>query len=492
MSKQYQGFNRVRGAVGSLAFVAVLLPVVAGCDAAVDTTDGDEIGLRGLAMDPGSIAAGANHTCALDRTAGTVWCWGSNSTDDVAQTINGKLGHGVAVTHSAVPVQVVHADDQPLTDVIQVSAGGEHTCAVRGDRSVWCWGSDVSGQIGNGSSDNNIPKIHPIQVPGLADVKQVSAGGMHTCAVRHDGTAMCWGRDLHGELGDVNHAGSVSVPVQVAGMNGAGVLTGVSSISAGTLHTCAVVGKGFARCWGGNSHGMLGRGVAGGLSETPVPVVTGPDIHTPALAGVTRIDAGTHHSCALATDGAVWCWGSNAKGALGNGESSGIRPYAVQVRDAATGQAIVGATSVTAGSNFTKYSNAAAHSCVTKPRGVLQKGQYAYCWGDNQWNSTRLARLGTNGTNSTRAVPVLAGDGGEFGAVVAIEAGAFHTCAVDVFAKVWCWANNEKGQIGDGSADLDDHTRPTPVVGLPDLTLLWEEEDELWEEEDELWEEEDE
>jgi len=183
---------------------------------------------------------------------------------------------------------------------VSVSASSYgHTCAVLSNGSVKCWGDNSVGQLGTGSNtDSNAP----VQVTGLTSgVSSVSAGHGHTCAVLSDGSVKCWGKDT----------GS-NIPVQVTGLT-----SGVSSVSAGYGHTCAVLSDGSVKCWGDNNYGQLGTGSNTG-SSIPIQVIY-------LTSGVSSVSAGYAHTCAVLSDGSVKCWGSNYHGALGTGSNTGSK-----------------------------------------------------------------------------------------------------------------------------------------------------------------------
>ncbi len=214
------------------------------------------------------IVAGDDHTCALmaDRT---VRCWGDNA--------EGQLGDGGAcggVCPYAVVVCVPGAGRCGwLTDVVSLSAGAAHTCAVLTDGELLCWGRNAQGQLGDGTTQSSDRPV----AAALTDVAAVAAGVAHTCAVNLAGGVRCWGSNSVGQLGDGGTQNSLT-PVQVEGLE-----SGVLSISAGGSHTCALLESGGVRCWGWNADGRLGDGTftprrapveVVGLAEKPPPAPT--------------------------------------------------------------------------------------------------------------------------------------------------------------------------------------------------------------------------
>src|SRR5438445_745626 len=211
------------------------------------------------ALTPTAVAAGGLHTC-MRLPDGTVQCWGRNNF--------GQLGNGDGnLADSSVPVAV-----RGLTTATRVVTGDSHTCALLGDGTAQCWGVGDSGQRGDGTF-NNISTV-PVAVVGmggaghLTNAVAVAARGYHSCALLGDGTVGCWGRNVEGQLGDGTTASS-STPVRVGG------ITGAVAVSAGVLHTCALLSDGTVKCWGavgpGYDFGQLGNGATTG-SSTPVTV----------------------------------------------------------------------------------------------------------------------------------------------------------------------------------------------------------------------------
>lgn len=237
-----------------------------------------------------SLSAGGNHTCAV-TTEGTITCWGRNSA--------GQVGDGMAPDDALRPSMVVG-----ITDAMAVAGGFSHTCALRGTGTVSCWGSNSMGQLGNGMTSSTEPT--PVDVMGLTDAVQITAGTFHSCALRATGAVVCWGGNSFGQLGDGSMATSPS-PAPVPGLSDA------IEIRAGDLHTCAVRETGALLCWGQNASGQLGDG---SMTNSGVPVVLG-------LTGVIDVSCGSNFTCARraadATTLEVLCWGSNLSGQLGDG-----------------------------------------------------------------------------------------------------------------------------------------------------------------------------
>jgi alpha-tubulin suppressor-like RCC1 family protein len=244
------------------------------------------VNVSGLSGAVTAIAAGSEHTCVV--LAGGVKCWGANS--------SGQLGDGTNVNRNT-PVSVVGLSE----GVTAIAAGSEHTCATVAV-GVKCWGANSSGQLGDGT---NVNRNTPVNVPGLsAAVTAIEAGSEHTCAMVADGVK-CWGTNTSGQLGDGTNVNR-NTPVNVSGLSG-----GVAEIAAGSEHTCAMATGGAVACWGANSSGQLGDGTNVNRN-TPVNV-------SGLSESVVAIAAGSEHTCATATGGAMACWGANSSGQLGNG-----------------------------------------------------------------------------------------------------------------------------------------------------------------------------
>jgi len=203
--------------------------------------------------------------------------------------------------------------------VTAISAGAVSTCALISG-GVDCWGDNSVGELGNGTGSDSftpVAVVGPSGVGTLTGVTAISAGYNDTCALISGGTVDCWGYNVAGELGDGTTTVS-SIPVAVIGLSGVGTLTGVTAISGGDYDTCALISGGTVDCWGSNGWGQLGDGTTTD-SLTPVAVV-GPS-EVGSLSGVTAISAGQDDTCALISGG-VDCWGDNYWGQLGNGTTT--------------------------------------------------------------------------------------------------------------------------------------------------------------------------
>ncbi len=337
------------------------------------------------------------------RLTGTVACWGDN--------IGGQLGDGTT-TDRSIPTPV-----PGLTGVTAITAGGNHTCALKQNGTVSCWGNDEWDQ--NHGAPTTPNQLTPTPVPGLTGATAITAGIGFTCAVKQDSTVACWGYNYAGQFGNGTYTGShSSSPTPVTG------LTGVTAVTAGGYHACALKQDHTVACWGYNKSGQVGDGTTTSrLTPTPVS----------GLIGATAISASDIDTCALKQDKTVACWGYNGFGGLGDGTTTDrLAPTPV------TG--LTGATALTAGG---------VHTCAIKQDTTVA------CWGGNY-----VGQLG-DGTTINRLTPTPVT--GLTGAT-ALAAGEAHTCAVKQDQTGVCWGFNYFGQLGDGTTT--DRLTPTPVSGF--------------------------
>lgn len=353
------------------------------------------------------------------RADGTVWCWGANE--------SGQLGDGTRTPRPA-PVPVRDATGEPLGSIVQLAAGGAFTCARTDAGQVACWGGNAYGELGQGATANADAlddSLSPLAVPFKQQISRLSARDRHVCAVAVDGTAWCWGSNEQGELGDGSQASRPQpTPVRLPQVV-------IEDIATGSAHTCAL-GGGMLLCWGANQLGELGDGTN---QNQLLPVAV-------TLAGATELAAAGHHTCARQSNGSAWCWGANQAGQLGEGTNSNFNvPVPVT--------AVEDAAELAAGDTF---------SCARRRNGTV------WCWGDN-----RLGQLGT-GANITRPAPAVVGDP-TLDEVIFISAGGAHTCAVRQGARALCWGDNRAGQLGDGTR-LDRSLPAALKVGLDAVQVV--------------------
>ena len=319
----------------------------------------------------------------------SLWCWGEGGS---------RLGHG-DFDDRLVPTQV--GTD---TNWATVGVGEAHTCAVRTDHTLWCWGWNGFGQLGLGDRDPD--RYIPAQVGTDIDWASVTLGYGHTCATRTDATLWCWGRNVYGELG-LGDRKLRKTPTRVgSGSDWAMVDASITYHS----YTCATRTDATLWCWGRNDVGQLG---VGDTRLRTAPTQVGTDTNW------ALVSAGGGHTCATRIDATLWCWGDNYTGQLGLGDRGNRRSPAE-----------VGSDTDWAYPNTGYF-----HSCATATDGSL------WCWGDNLHG-----QLGLGGTRR-HSTPARVGSDTNWGAV---STGASHTCANRTHHTLWCWGRNYWGQLGLG------------------------------------------
>lgn len=349
-----------------------------------------------------SIDMGSFGGCGL-KSDGSVWCWGYGQL--------GQLGNNAEISQS-VPVQV---EDNNMGSVASIAVGDYHACGLKTDGTVWCWGDNGDGQLGNsaaGSESNT-----PVQVDdsSMGAVSRLSLGAYHSCALKNDGSAWCWGGNYNGELGHNSSDANSLVPVQVDDSS----MGAVTDLSAGDFHNCALKTDGSAWCWGYNGDGQLGHNSSDAESRTPVQV------DDSSMGSLVALSSGGDHSCALKTDGQAWCWGYNYSGQLGHNSISAQSLVPVQVDNTNMGA-------------VTALSLGGDHSCALKSNGD------AWCWGDNA-----DGQLGHNSSDTESNTPVQI-DNSNMGSVASLSLGGDHSCALKTNGTVWCWGSNVYGQLSQG------------------------------------------
>ena len=373
-----------------------------------------------------ALGQGREWSCAV-LNDGSIRCWGNNE--------NGRLGNGTtATTSTAVSVSAINAatmiamggycqfvsSDDRISCLPYYRSYG-HSCALLGDGSIICWGSNEFGELGDGSSTD---RTSPVPVTGISTATSIALGSSHSCVLLTDGSVQCWGNNGNGQLGDGTNTIRFA-PVSVLGItSGRSIaLGGVRIHNSGIAceNSCAVLTNGSVKCWGCNSVGQLGDGTQTS-SSSPVSVA--------GITNATSIALGTYHSCALLTGGTVLCWGDDDFGQLGDGTTgqSSLTPVKVS--------GITSATHIAAGGY---------HSCAIMTDGSVQ------CWG---WNY--YGQLG-DGSTSHGFTPVSVSG---ISTAMSIALGGHHSCALLTDGSMRCWGRNDYGQLGDGGNENSD----TPVA----------------------------
>ena len=285
---------------------------------------------------------------------------------------------------------------------LSVSAGFQHTCGIRDDATMWCWGDNNYGQLGDGRDTSS---RRPVQVDGHSwTTVSTTSGGMDTCGIRANGGLWCWGDNTAAQIRRYG-AAAYERPVRAGGP------AAWTSVAAGTWHTCGVRDDGSLWCWGWNRHGALGYRTANAYSG---PRMVG------ANTDWADVAAADGHTCATRTDGTLWCWGWNLFGQIGQGTTKSSYRHPSQV-----GSAISWAT-IAAGGRQT---------CATQIDGT------AWCWGRNE-----NGQLG-DGTTTDRSLPTEVASG----SWARLSEGEDHTCGIHTDGTAWCWGNNTDGADGDGT-----------------------------------------
>jgi alpha-tubulin suppressor-like RCC1 family protein len=332
---------------------------------------------------------------------------------------------GVALVAGLASCDSILSPGTPLS-FVTVDVGGSHTCGLRPDGHMYCWGQGGTGELGHGVAESS---ARPVKVGGGHYLfESIALGQRHTCATTEAGVAYCWGWNPYGQLGTGSTVGLGS-PAEVEGDHR------FAKLAAGLFHTCGITIGGEAYCWGGNGQGQLGNPVK---DQSLVPV---------AVAGeltFTDVSAGSYHTCGVAADRRAYCWGLNFLGQLGVGDTQSRAEPAL----------VAGAlefSAVTAG--FT-------HSC-----GITTEGR-GYCWGGSAHGEVGNGLVMPYGmVGATTPHPIH--EPGQPLRFTSLSAGRHVTCGTDIGRDVWCWGAGFQGQLGINQ--LADWAVPRRVLRTFDL-----------------------
>ena len=421
------------------------------------------------------IVSGENHTCTIAYD-NQVYCWGANG--------SGQLGVGDTSPRNS-PTKINNGSIPPNETITSLSVGPAITCAITSalSNNAYCWGYNNFGQLGNGGTYN---QPSPVRVGGSLLNKRViaiSAGNYRACAIISTNETYCWGKNDLGQLGIGSFTSTTATPNYVSPTiirESASVSYQFSSIVAGGWgHTCAIrMGTNTnTYCWGNNTYGQLGWGVAtnmfslsdggttGGTQPrqryNPSPIVasytvnsvTSGTITAPAFIGITSLaktNGSVQYMCAI-KDFRVYCWGHNYYGQLG---------YATVDADCKTTEGnykvcnvLPKAVDVTAISNPMRGKNIILVAAGTSHACALDDTGSVYCWGKNGSKQLGNGSIDPSVTAADSIMPIKAS---LYGAligknIVDISAGSNYSCAVDIDGNIYCWGGNESGQLGNNS-----------------------------------------
>ncbi|HEU4838392.1 MAG TPA: LamG-like jellyroll fold domain-containing protein, partial [Micavibrio sp.] len=394
--------------------------------------------------DPGpfiDLAVSGPTNCAIKET-GSVWCWGTDGSNvlgdgdlnssNVSIPVQAKIGNAFQISGSNLAMHaLVHTSaNAPLGtrdfngkfSVAASETNALHACQIRADGTIWCWGTENNGELGNGGAATDSTAT-PVRVTDPGPWYQVSAGREHTCGIKTDGSAWCWGNDANGELGNAGTAGDQVSPSPVTNVD----TVQWTQISAGSgSHTCGIKADGSAWCWGSDMNGKLGNGAGGNATQ--------PSAITSSLPW-TMISAGQGSSCGIKSDSTLWCWGDASNGKLGNGTTTPHLQSPAQI-----------------GTDKWSYVMTSSEtSCGIKTDGSL------WCWG---FDGNGI--LGNGATlTASQTVPNLVAEPGPWRSV---NTGSWATCATKTDGSGWCWGINQN-MLGYGVLPGADIPYPRQVVG---------------------------
>lgn len=384
-----------------------------------------------------AIAVEANsHHTCALRADGRLICWGEGCNGQLGSAGPTDPGECGEATRALTPI-VVEDDGAAVEGVTDVRVGLMHTCALVDD-AVICWGDDRDGQLGRGTSGETSDDPEPVEPDGaaLGPLARLAIGWFHGCASEPDGDAWCWGNNSNGQIGAADWSGALDDRPLAVAVETTDAL-GV--IAAGATHSCATTPDGGARCWGRNQAGQLGSSPAEDPASQPTPVTVLRETDELPLEDVTAIGAGSNITCAATTaPDAVWCWGANEAHSLGD--------------DSATEQADGTPAWLAREAAFDPDAPITEISVGTKDVCALLEGGDLWCWGAND-----EGQMGV-GSDEPWLSPTLVLSG-----VTDVGVGFEHICAVADGA-VLCWGGNIFGQLATGDTLAVDE--PTEVEEL--------------------------
>jgi alpha-tubulin suppressor-like RCC1 family protein len=345
--------------------------------------------------------------------AGNAWAWGLNS--------DGELGNGTVTPYSGLTTPVQAAN---LSNVVSIAGGDQHSLALKSDGTVWAWGNDGWGQLGNGKYARSLT---PLQVPGLTNINGIATGSLHNLAVKSDGTVWAWGFNYYGQVGNGTSGGNALSPVQVKG------LTGVTAVAAGGFTSFALKSDRTVWAWGYDGQGQLGNATSDEKAHsTPTKVKN--------LSTAVAIGAGASHGLAVLADGSVSAWGDNQTSELGTATTATCGAYSSPC--STTPVKVTGLSGVSAVVGGSGYSLA------------LKSDGSAWGWGNDGYGELGNGSAQLYGSVKSPIKATVQG-------VIALAAGSSHSLWLQADGATWAAGSNYYGQLGNGT--FNDSATPVRV-----------------------------
>lgn len=406
------------------------------------------------------VRAGGDHTCALYKN-GAARCWGRNG--------DGQLGLGDQRDRGATPGETVAS--LPALDlgasVVDVALGAAHSCALVSGGSAKCWGSGENGRLGSESTAPVAGGLALLPALPMRGLQGLAAGDAHGCALADGGDVRCWGLGSSGQLGydSGQTVGSKSGDMQ--GLPSVTLAAPARSVAAGRAHTCALLeGAGGAalKCWGSGARGQLGQGDTAARGNGPGEMGKLGTVDFGVDTSGTRrapllVAVGALHNCAILDDFETVCWGAGDSGALGTGATSDL---------GAAKRDLLDLRGIDLGSGFVSHSLCAgeAFSCALSEDGRVK------CWGKNDRGQLGLGDTAPRGASpGTMGTALAAVDLGAGSAAAQVTCGRAHACALLTSGALKCWGQNDHGQLGLGDAQDRGGAPETSGSNLPALVL---------------------
>ena len=416
--------SETRGKNGAMAVLCFLLSALVAC-----TDPSPPIALLRIVPDSARIAVGSTLqlvAIAQDEDGDTLVdrsvLW---SSQDSAMAVVDSNGLVTGLAGGAVEINAVAEAETAIAlltvtvTFVALTAGGNHNCARTEDGSVYCWGLNFAGQLGDGSRTGSVA---PRKIARTVRFTSIDAGSNHTCGIAVNGFGYCWGSGSDGQLGNGTRSDWTTPQRVLAGRV-------FQSISAASMHSCGLTTDGVAQCWG--LRDLLGIGTSGGTEPSPVPVSGGLTFQS--------LTARYSHSCGITVAGDAYCWGNNRRGKLGDNTAiTRLTP-----------------TRVVGGLAFQHISAGRSHTCALTSVGT------AYCWGDN---SASQLGVGTADT-AAHSMPESVVGGHTFSL---ITAGDDYTCAISTSGQPYCWGLNAFGRLG---FEISTSTASTPMLVSGNLVM---------------------